>query len=345
MKQELVFYLAGALANLSVSLTLALQGNGPWSLIMGLIAQALSQLAVSYLIQSYRPNFQFSKASFIEMFDFGKWLMASQGMKYFSNNLPLWVIGHYLGVQPLGLYHIAGRFSQAIGNEFSALIATVAFPTFSKMQDNKARLAAAYLRSQKIVLSASFLLFGSMIVFSEPFVNIFLGKEWVGVESLIALLAMLGMVQSIGAQAEIMKALNMSVVIAKLSFIRLVLVSGLIVFFTRTWGTEGAVIAILLPAVILLLPAISIILRKLDINSSDFVIQTVPPILAFASISLIPLVLEMSYLTNVLQLLSIFVMIVFFYGVVLLSFDILFGTGIFVEWRRLLSRSNSISAR
>ena len=288
MKQELAFHLVGALTNLAISLALALQEYGAWSLIAGVLAQAICQLFISYLTISYFPRIQFCKISFFEMYNFGKWLMASQGLKYFSNNLPAWVIGHYLGMQALGLYNIASRFSQSIGNEFSAMVSTVAFPVFSIIQDDRRRLVDAYLHSQRIVMSASFLVFGCLIVLSEKFVIVFLGQNWHGAENSIALLALLGMIQSIGAQADIMKALNETRIVAVFSFIRLVFVATIIIPFTKEWGVNGAVAAILIPTVVLLIPAMAIILRRLDVAPYRFIRQSIPPIVSLVLIILIP---------------------------------------------------------
>lgn len=337
MKQELSFHLAGALANLGISLVLALQGGGAWALIFGMLGQSVAQLAVSYTIQAFRPRMQFSKVAFLEMFDFGKWLLASQGLKYFSNNLPSWVIGHYLGVQALGVYHVSGRFSQAIGNEFAALVSIVAFPAFSKMQSDTTRLAAAYLRSQKIILSASFMLFGCMIALAGPFVSVFLGYEWIGAENLIVLLSLVGVIQSIGAQAEIMKALNGPNVIAKFSFMRLTMVAGLIIFTTKSWGSEGAVVAILLPTLILLPFVMAIILHRLSIPVRTFIKDAAPPLLSLVCLSLLPWGLTGAVINSFISfVLALFVCMII-YLVALLSMDKVLHTNIVYEWRLILA--------
>jgi O-antigen/teichoic acid export membrane protein len=342
MKQELVFHLAGAIANLCTSMALALQGYGAWALIAGLVSQALVQLVVSYLIQSYRPSLQFSRTTFSEMFQFGKWLLASQGLKYFSNNLPSWVIGHYIGVQSLGLYHVAGRFSQSIGNEFSALISTVAFPAFAKLQVNEEKLAMAYLRSQKIALSASFLIFSCIITLSTPFVYIFLGDKWHGAETLIALLAVVGMVQSIGAQAEILKALNLPKIIAKFSLIRLLIVIALIFFTTHRWGANGAVVAILVPTLITLVPSMSIILRKLNIGTFAFIRMATPSLISFALVSTIPFVTNLNKLSTFYQFALMTGICLITYTFSLIIIDTILKTGITSEWKLLAFKSTRI---
>lgn len=338
MRQELAFYLVGAVANLSFALVLALQGYGAWSLIAGLIAHAVSQLIVSYRIQSYRPAIQFSKIAFLEMFDFGKWLMASQGLKYFSINLPSWVIGHYLGIQELGLYHVASRISQAIGNEFFSLISIVAFPAFSKMNDDKSRLAEAYIRSQKIISSASFLLFGCLFLLAEPFVKTFYFEKWSGLDGLISLFAIIGLVQSLGSQVEILRAIYKQRFIFIISLVRLAIVSCLIYWLTMEFSVTGAVLAILIPTVILLIPAMSLILRSLNIKNSDYLLVIVPPLLSsiFVSMLISSIVSHLlRFEGNFLYFIFLALLSVIGYVVFLCLIDKAMKTGICTEWKTL----------
>jgi len=338
MKQEILFYLSGALANLCISLLLAMQGYGAWSLLLGLVVQSIAQLVMSYVICKYRPSMRFSRSSFAHMFDFGKWILASQGLKYFSNNLPSWVIGHYLGVQSLGIYHVAGRFSQAIGSEFATLVSTVAFPAFSKIIGDNKRLANAYLRNQKIILSSSFFIFGAIIGLSQPFAKIFFNNEWAGIGTIISLLALIGAIQSIGSQAEIMKALNLTKTIAKYSLIRLLIVIAMIFYSVQTWGAIGAIIAILVPTILTLAPSMLIILRELNIKSISFLQIILAPLISFAIISCFGLIFDISGVETFGDLIILAVVYLVLYVSVLALIDIALKSEIIYEWKILAGR-------
>lgn len=338
MEREIIFYISGALSNLIVSVLLSQRGFGPWALLIGLITQSIVQLASSYLICSFRPSMQFSRNSFDDMFNFGKWLLASQSLKYFSNNLPSWIIGNYLGLQSLGIYHVAGKFSQAIGSEFASLISTVAFPAFSKIAEDSKRLAHAYLRSQKIVHAASFLIFGIIIALSTPFSNLFFDSKWVGIEKIIALLALHGAIQSIGSQAEIFKALNFTKAVAKFSFVRLAIVILVILYLVKTWGMVGAVISILVPSVVTLIPAIVLISKELKFNAIDFWHTIAAPLTAFLVISFTGLCLH-PFEVKTYEMLFISAGLYFFvYVFLVIAIDFFLQSGIFEEWKSMLNR-------
>lgn len=335
MKQEFSFYSAGALANLLLSLWFAMRGAGVWALIWGLLAQSMAQLVLSYVVQKYRPKFEFNKTNFAEMFHFGKWLLASQGLKYFSNNLPSWIIGQYFGANSLGQYHVAGRFSQAIGNEFTTLISTVAFPSFSKLQSDIGRLSEVYIRSQRIVLSAAFLLFGCLIALSESIATVVLGEKWSDAGSLIMLLSILGALQSIGSQSEILKALNKTRYLYQINAIRLFFIIISIIPLCDWFGAKGAVVSIVATLIFLVPIGQIIILKELKIPSMSFIKIVSPPALSAAamymtSVGIIGMPIGLpSFTKNGCILIAT-------YALTLFLLDKMIGSLIFHEWKFIL---------
>ncbi len=336
-KKEIPFHLGGVVSNFIITVAFAIKGLGAKSLVYGLIGQGVVQLVISYIISPYRPRLRYSKESFSELFMFGKWILYSQGLKYFSNNLPSWIIGSFGGSNALGSYHIASRTSQSIGNEFTSLVSTIAFPSFAIIQDNITRLRSAYIRSQKIILSSSFLLFALMFSLSTPFTMIFLSKEWEGTAPLIKLFSLIGLVQSIGAQAEVLKALNLPNVIVKYSFFRLVVVLITIYYLTDNFGSIGALYSVLLSSLMICIPVMKIILFNLRISFTSYLNLLVPPSIAFCSVVSLQFFLEKSlHLGLGLFILSILIIIVM-YAFILFFCDHIFKTDFLLEWRGLLN--------
>jgi len=336
-KKEIPFHLGGVVSSFIITIVFAINGLGAKSLVYGLIGQGIVQLVISYVIFPYWPRLRYSKDVFSELFMFGKWILYSQGLKYFSNNLPSWIIGSFGGSNALGSYHIASRTSQSIGNEFTSLVSTIAFPSFAIIQDNITRLRSAYIRSQKIILSSSFLLFALMFSLSTPFTMIFLGKEWEDTAPLIKLFSLIGLVQSIGAQAEVLKALNLPNVIVKYSFLRLVVVLFSIYHLTDNLGSIRALFSVLLSSLIICIPVMKIILFNLRISFTSYLNLLVPPSIAFCSVVSLQFFLEKSiHLGLGLFILSILIIIVM-YAFILFFCDHIFKTDFLLEWRGLLN--------
>ena len=338
MEKEFMFHVVGAIVNFISSIVLVNFGFGAWSLIIGMIFQSISQVIISYWIHKYMPVFRFSLEAFNAMFQFGKWLMMSQAVKYFSINLPSWVIGHVLGVVALGQYTIGARFSISISSELTSLASSIAFPTFSKYQGDLIQLKKVYLKSQKVVLSLSMLLFSNIICVSKLIVEMFI---WDGDYSnivVINVLSVVGLVQSIGSQVDILKSLGKVRMIALVNSARLALVFCFIFWFTRKWGVIGSVSAILLGAVVFTIPVMIIILNTLKISLLEYFKCFVPPVLAFGLVFGVFEMLSLIDLFGSLRAVLHVIVCSLSYLFLLFLLDRIFGSCIIEEWMRLFRR-------
>lgn len=343
-KKEISFHLGGVISNFIITIALVYNGLGARSLVYGLLGQAIVQLVISYFISPYRPKLRYSKDSFSELFMFGKWIFYSQGLKYFSNNLPIWFIGGLAGVSALGTYHFASRVSQAIGNEFTSLVSTIAFPSFAMIQDNKTRLGSAYIRSQKIILSSSFLLFALIFSLSTPFTTIFLSKEWAGIASLIKLFSLIGLVQSIGAQAEILKALNLPNIIVRYSFYRLSIVLISIYYLTEKFGSKGALVSVLVASLFVCFLVMKTILINLQIAFVLYMKLLISPAITFLIVVILQCFLENIVSFGVGSFVLLLAFLIVLYIFILFVIDHILKTAIIFEWREffkvILKKSN-----
>lgn len=336
-KKELPFYIFGSISNFISSLYLAINNFGAISLVVGLLVQSLCQLILSYKAYPFKPKLEYSKKSFQRMFKFGKWMLISQGIKYFSNNSPIWVIGNMLGVNSLGNFHIASRSSQAIGNEFISVISTVTFPTFSILNNDVFKLQKVYLRSQKIILSVSFYIFAIMFIFSEPFVNIFFGKDWLSSVVLMKLFSVIGLIQSIGSQVEILKAINKPEIIVKYSIIRLIMVLVSIYFFTKYYGESGALLSVLLPILLTTIPLMYNIFKLIEIIPRDYLRILLPPSVSYLVVLCFSTIFEFGKYENPLIILSLIILTSIIYLIKLYFLDIILKSTIYNEWNNIMN--------
>lgn len=334
-QKELSFYVYGAILNFISSLYLALNNFGAVSLVVGLLMQTLCQLVFSYKAYPFKPKFEYSKNSFQRMFNFGKWMLISQGIKYFSNNSPVWIIGNMLGVNSLGNFYLASRSSQAIGNEYVSIISTITFPTFSMLNDDIVKLKQVYLRSQKIILSISFYIFLIIFIFSAPFINIFFGEDWLSSIILMKLFSIIGLVQSIGSQVEILKSINKPEIIVKYATIRLVLVLSVIYFFTIYYGESGALISVLLPIVLTSIPIMYEIFKLIKIRAMDYLKILFPSSVSYVLVLYFSVLLNVENYENPILVFIFIILISILYFVSLYFLDSILKTKIINEWKNI----------
>ncbi len=159
---------------------LALLGFGVWALVTASLVTAVvktSTLLFSYPPKSLRPE----KQAFSELLYFG----CGHTVARISNNLALQgdnlVVARTLDLFSLGIYGRAYQLMSVPASILGQILDRVLFPTFAKIQSQKDRLAAAYMRV--ITLVALLMLPMSMagIIVAPELIDVILGDKWVDV--------------------------------------------------------------------------------------------------------------------------------------------------------------------
>ncbi len=181
-----------------VSVVLALFGFGVWSLVIGSLVGSFGRSALLWLRCPWRPSMIFDLKSFKELFGFGKNVMGSRILNYINANADYLLIGKFLDVTSLGLYTLAYQMAIFPLTRISFVIAGVAFPTFSTIQDDNARLRVGYLKLIKYTSLITFPLLAGLAVVAPKFVPIAIGEKWVPMVLPLQILCIAGALKSVG---------------------------------------------------------------------------------------------------------------------------------------------------
>jgi len=187
----------GISTNFIVAILAALMLRSVWALVLGLFAENVVNLIVSYLIHPYRPNFSkdFGKAK--ELFGFGRWVLGSNMLIFIGEHIDDIFVGRVLSAMALGFYQMAYRISNMLETEITQVISSVAFPAYAKIQDQKARVQKAYFRIMRLTLAISLPITAGMVLLAPEFTQVFLGEKWIPMVKAIQLLAVAGLIKSV----------------------------------------------------------------------------------------------------------------------------------------------------
>jgi len=224
-----------------VSVFLVYLLRSPTGLIFGMIASAIIEVVLSFIIISPRPKFKFEKVRFFEVFHAGKWVTISTIFNYLYQNLDDMVVVRLLNTTSLGLYQMAYKISMLPITEVSDVIAKVTFPIYSKIADDKARLRRAFLRtvSVNVVFAVPFVFI--FLAFPSQIILILLGSEWVAAVSVLQILAVFGLTRALTVPAIIaLLALKRQDIVAKITFATLIILAVTVVPLVNSWGIFGA---------------------------------------------------------------------------------------------------------
>jgi PST family polysaccharide transporter len=190
--------IVGAVAGLITAVGFALAGTGVWALVASWLANSAVSTAGLILGTSWRPKAIFSWSEVRGLARFSLNLSGFHAVNYFARNADTALVGRYFGNAALGYYQLAytvmllpvtGIAQQVVGR--------VLFPALATMQDDNARFRKAYVRTCAAIGFLTFPMMAGVAVLAEPFVYVLLGDKYRPVAPVLAILAPVGMIQSI----------------------------------------------------------------------------------------------------------------------------------------------------
>lgn len=173
-------------------------------------------------------------------------LTAGNLVSYMVNDADKFIIGRWLGDVSLGYYTMAARFCLYPPHTIVPIVTRVLYPSYSRLQDDDESMQRLLLRASGGIAFITVPLMTGLIVLASPFVHVVLSDKWVSSIELIALLAPIGILQSVSSGSNgVMLAKNKTQWVLWTSSIKgigtiLALLMGI------PWGLRGVAIAYML---------------------------------------------------------------------------------------------------
>ncbi len=303
----------GLLTNVSISIPLAFVLKNEWAIVWGLLASKTVQLLLSYVLHPYRPTFEFKKESFKELFNYGKWLLLSAIIMFFSKQGDKVVVSTMLGQAELGIYSIALRFAtlpQLLSNQ----VISALFPAYAKFQKNPTRLKNIYLQSLNVISMISIPLTVGAIVFAKPFIMLSIGNKWIPAVFPMQILLIATLFNVITTSGKsLFNALGKPNFTFKLNFVWLMALIFSIYPLTINYGLIGVSFAYLVRSVAGVIFWGHGIKKLLKITVSDFYGFLFPILGSCFCVVVINCLFPIDSMTNIVSLvIGVFVAITFF---------------------------------
>jgi PST family polysaccharide transporter len=180
-----------------VGVSMAFAGFGVWSLVAQILANGLTGAIVLWGASDWRPGFNVSKKHFKELFVFGVAIVGSKISVFFSRRSDDFLIGHFLGATMLGYYTIGYRLLLVMMRLFTGIINSVAFPTFSRLEQNPERMRRAFYNVTQYTSLLAFPVFIGLAALAPELVPALFGGKWATSIPVMQILALTGIVQSV----------------------------------------------------------------------------------------------------------------------------------------------------
>jgi O-antigen/teichoic acid export membrane protein len=189
---------------------LALMGAGVYSLVLGqlFLHSVKSILLISLgLKKKWFPQLRLRISEITFYLKFGIYRVLAMSANQFNTRVDQLLIGAMLGSIALGFYNIAFRIIYLPISKVNPVLTQVAFPFFSKIQDENQRLKRNYLKYINIILSLNTPVLGGLAALSHILIPLFLGEKWTPSIPIVQALAFYVFIRSIfNASGSLMMA-------------------------------------------------------------------------------------------------------------------------------------------
>lgn len=269
--------IAGSIAGLTTSVTLALQGFAYWALVWGLLSAAITTTVLLFILSPFRPALFSRNAGIREMLGFGANVTVFELVNYFHRNLDNVLIGKFWGAEALGLYSRAYQLLMFPITAIRGPINAVAFPAMSRLQNQPDAYRAYYRRVTQLLAFVSMPITAFLFVASAPIIEFLLGREWLGVSPLFSLLALTAFIQPVaGLRGMVLLSSGQSRRYVQWGIFNAVCVSIGFLVGVR-WGGVGVAVAYAIVNYAILYPSLLLAFKNTSLRSSDFFVPILGP--------------------------------------------------------------------
>jgi O-antigen/teichoic acid export membrane protein len=249
-----------------VAIGLAAAGDGAWALI----AQQLALYTVSLMLLTgfsrWRPRLMFSRESLRELRSFGGHTSGGILMNQLTYNTDNVLIGRVLGASALGLYTFGYSLIMLPVTRISSPVVAVLYPVFSRIQDDRRRLASLWLRSLRLMTAITLPAMLGLIVVTPEAIDVVFGRRWHAATPVVQILATVGIAITIqNLNGIVLQAQGRTRLVFRYSC---VLFGGALIAFIvgLQWGIVGVAACFAAVNVFVQPPYLYLTARSLDIG-------------------------------------------------------------------------------
>lgn len=163
-----------------ISISVMLLGGGYWAIIAASISSSIVATIISYVFAPYKPALSLAKVS--DFSGFIGWFGCSQIVSALSWQLDRIVLGYYISKADLGRYAIASDLATLPSQTIVGPAMQTAMAAFSKINDDPARLAGAYLKASRFTLMLAAPACIGMSLTSDLIFDVLFGEKWRGAD-------------------------------------------------------------------------------------------------------------------------------------------------------------------
>lgn len=179
-KQIFIRSMIASLISGAIGIISAIYGLGVWALVLQTFFQQVIMCITTAMVCEWKPHFAFSRKSFNELFAFGSNILLAELISIGVENIRTLIIGKKFTSSDLAYYDRGQMYPATAMRSIYDSISSVLLPSFSKIQNEKERLARSVGLSINISIFLVCPLFIGFAAVAQPLVVLLLTEKWQG---------------------------------------------------------------------------------------------------------------------------------------------------------------------
>ena len=164
--------------SLTVTVIMAYMGFGVWALVVQNFLGALIPCIFFWLTMNWRPTWEYSWASFRELFGFGSYMFLTHLFTTFSQRITGLLVGRWYNPATMGYYTKASAFSKYATLSIAGVMIQTTYPLYASVQDDRERLINMVKRITSTLAYITVPVLSILILIAEPLIVLLYSDRW-----------------------------------------------------------------------------------------------------------------------------------------------------------------------
>ena len=235
---ELRYLLALVVAG-TLSITAAASGAGPWALVLQQLVLATLFVATLWVRAGWRPTLEFSRPVFRELRSFALRVAGGRWARLAELLVLSLLIGKLVSVTDLGVWAFAMSTVILPLSVISIPIAEVLFSAFSRMQAERDRISALWIKSIGVLAAVVMPLLAGLVVVAPDAIPLVFGSQWKTAVPVVQILCVYALIRALQSWNSVILDAVGRPHITMWTQVAALCLAPVVVLLGSTWGIEA----------------------------------------------------------------------------------------------------------
>lgn len=237
--------------SLLVCIYFAWKGYGVWALVIQGLLGATIKTLLFWMTSKWRPMLKFSVQSFKELFGFGGFILLSNLVNTFCNNIQGLLIGKFYNPATMGYYSKAKSTEELSSSFIAQVIDQVAFPVLAEAQNDNAYMIRMLKKFIGVLAFLTFPIMLLLILLAKPVFVVLYSDKWLSSVPYFRILCLAGIAICLqGITYYAIAAIGKSKIMFMWTLVKRGIGLCFIVGGLAVWGINGLLVGMVLTSFI-----------------------------------------------------------------------------------------------